>query len=552
MGYEELANKIKDILGKDTDVDTLPDADVDGLVEYDLGFTAKDAGAFKFLRSMRNRNKAKKMLVIPDLPADRTLTLPEFQKFKSEGTKVELILPGDASKIDSGSIEYSDLDAGDWLKVAINCNILHAHTFSKLGESNDTSFNPIFLPPNRSLYNTNSFKPSRESLSYHAEAQKFENYSAKSVMTDIGGGISFQTPWVSGSVEYSHQTKHRTMEKGTKVKSMCKIEFPIGTITLPNPYEASLSTSDFKLNEDIIKYVEFLLSKTPKIEKQQFCKELCKEYGDLVPRYITIGVACYTTKTGETKESQTLDEVSDHFKTSIKGVYEGMGGELKSHADVTKTTETGKKSESSSFQFTAIAGSLPDPNNPVSIAQYRLKPGSWRTINFGKEFTPVIKYLSKDVQAKLEELPGKWPRRIDPVFDNFNEDSWYQVKGAADVSEVGGRFLVPKIQQLTSAYKIIVKERINKDEVAVAFKFKLSGDLIYLAMRFDELDNNGKYPTVFILEKCDDGTDGLVYIKHKNSDSDLPQYLHEVDSGWVFKLSSAVSDRQKFLIKIQE
>jgi len=542
-GYEDLAKKIIAILGPGTDPATLSDDDIQNLVNSDLGFSAKDAKTFIFLRNIRNKNKLKKKLAVPELPADHTLTLPEFQKFKSEGTKVELILPGDSSKVQANAINFDSLEAADWLKVAINCNVLNAHTFKKLGESDDIIFNPLFLPPNISLYNTNNFTVSQESLSYHAESQRFENYSAKSVMTDIGGGISIQSPWVSGSAKYSHQTKHRTVEKDTKVKSMCKIEFPIGTITLPRPSE--VNSTSIKLNDGFSKYVNDLLT-TPQITKQKFSEDLCKEYGDVVPRNITIGIACYTTKTGETKESQTLDEVSDSFQSSVSAAYDNMGGTLDGHAKKRKTSESGKSTGTASYQFTAIAGSLPDPSNPISIAKYRLEPGSWRAINFGKELIPVISYLSKDVQSKLNNLPGKWPRPTDPIFDNINDTSMYYI----EVQKKKNFYIVPKIDVMPDIipYTILVKEKISSDELVVAFKFNFNGQMIFLAMNWEGvLDTNSDIPTEFVIEKCTDEPDGLVFIKLKQSNSETPQYLEMVDR--LFKLSA---DPQQYILHVKE
>jgi len=544
--YEVLENKIKS-LGQDNP-DAISDKDVEALVKINPSvFSEGDAAQFIALRKINQKTEKKKLLAIPELPADHTLTPPEFQKFKSGSTPLTLTLPGDLSKAAKEPIPFEDLDAAEWLKIAIDCNVLYGHIFSKLGqESEDIVLHPIFLPPNTSLFGTENFRVSQQSLSYHAESQRSEHYSSKCVMTNIGGGVSVQSPFVSGSIEYSHETKNREVQKGTKVTSMCKVEFPVGIFTLPMPGE--MTTSSIKLNENFIKHAEDLINQTPILTKEEFSEKLCQSYGDIVPRNVTIGVASYTTKTEESEESQKLEEVSNSFKSSIKGAYGNIGGGISGHAGRKTSKGEGGKKEKVTYTFTAIAGSLPDPTNPMSIADCRLKPGSWRTINLGSDFTPVVDYLPNHLKAKLHSLPGKGPRRSDQMFGDIKDYSLYAFKVAKD-----GNFVAPRVVNFPGSdiksyynpknieYTIDVKQIINADKVAVTMKFDTreyfgSGQStdMFLNINNDELVGDVKFAQEFIIERFNDV--GGIYIKVHQGDSDEMKYLNETLS--CFKLSS--------------
>eukprot|EP00111_Clytia_hemisphaerica_P002027 TCONS_00005733-protein len=224
-------------------------------------------------------------------------------------------------------------------------------------------------------------------------------------MANLTVGSSFSTPWVAGSAEYSHETKNRSVNKDSTIKSVFKVEVPIGIFTLPHPSE--LENSKIKLNDDFRSFINKYLEEHPDCTKQKVQRAITQRFGDIVPRSVKIGVACYTTQTTKLEESQSLEAVSDSFAASVTGSYGLFSAGGQTSGGKSTSDEKGSKSQKNTYAFSAIAGSLPDPNNPMSVADYRVLPNSWRIIDFGNEFTPVFEYLGEDVKKRLEGLPNE-------------------------------------------------------------------------------------------------------------------------------------------------
>lgn len=340
------------------------------------------------------------MLAIPDLPEVKTLSTPELQKIESLKLDKELeIFKGDISNKAQAPIDFSTMTAAEWVKVILNCNMTYGRVFRKLGGDNDRAEQPMFFPPNERLFGTPDFEVSQVALSFNQKSEKLENFNDKSVMTSLTVGASFSTPWVSGSAEYSHETKNRTVEKDATVKSVFKVEVPIGIFTLPRPSE--LENSKIKINDDFRSYVYKYLKDHPNCTRLEVQRAMTERYGDVVPRSVKIGVACYTTQTTKIKEKQNLEAVSDSFKASVTGSYGCFSGSAHASGGKSSSDEKGSKSQENTYAFSAIAGSLPDPKNPMSVADYRLLPNSWRIIDFGGEFTPVFDYLDQEIKDRL-------------------------------------------------------------------------------------------------------------------------------------------------------
>ncbi|XP_066921038.1 uncharacterized protein [Clytia hemisphaerica] len=260
----------------------------------------------------------------------------------------------------------------------------------------------MFFPPNEMLFGTSDFNVSQVALFFSQTSEKVENFSDKSVMTNLSVGASISTPWVAGSAEFSHETKNRTAEKGSNIKSVFKVEVPIGIFTLPRPSE--LKNSKIKLNDDFKSFVNKYLEDHPDCTREKIQEAMTERFGDVVPQSVKIGVACYTTDITKLEESQSLEAVSNSFAASVKGAYGCFSGGGHAGYGQGSSNKEGNSSQDKTFTFSAIAGSLPDPNNPMSVADYRVLPISWRIIDFGDEFTPVYDYLDEDVKDHLNKI----------------------------------------------------------------------------------------------------------------------------------------------------
>ena len=162
-----------------------------------------------------------------------------------------------------------------------------------------------------------------------------------------------------------------------------------------------------KINDNFGSFVETYIQEHEGCTKEEVVDELTKRFGDVVPRRVTIGVACYTTQTTTIEEKQSLESVSDSFKASVTSRFACFGASTSTGDSSSEGSETGEKNQENSYAFAAIAGNLPDPSNPMSVGNYRYIPSSWRIIQFGNEFTPVYDYLSGDAKNALASLSSR-------------------------------------------------------------------------------------------------------------------------------------------------
>eukprot|EP00111_Clytia_hemisphaerica_P006788 TCONS_00019613-protein len=292
------------------DPEKLSDTDI-------VSFAKKYAGGelsgndIKMFCEVRKKNKTYEKLPVPDLEENAPLTKEHFQDLPNLDVDSRLsLIQGEIDEVGRQPIDFSTMTAADWMKVIVDCNMIYARIFKNLGSGlSDLPTEPMFFPPNKSLFGTQDFKVSQHSLLYHQKSELAEHFDEKAIMTNIKAGGSFSTPYVSGSAEYSHATQNRTAEKDSKVTSVFKVESPVGEFTLPSPSE--LAESQMKINDNFRNFVEDYIEQHEGCSKEEVVKEMTRRFGDVVPRKVTIGVACYTTQTTSIKEKQSLESVSD-------------------------------------------------------------------------------------------------------------------------------------------------------------------------------------------------------------------------------------------------
>ena len=170
--------------------------------------------------------------------------------------------------------------------------------------------------------------------------------------------------------------------------------------TLPRPCDTDQST--IKLNDEFKNFVDTYIKEHPDCTKDEVVAEMFRRFGDVVPRRVNIGVACYTTESTTVETEQSLESVSDSVKVSVSCHFDCFGGQTKDGTTSQHESEQGHKSESTNYAFAALGGDVPDPRNPMSIANYRMIPCSWRVTHFGDEFTAVYDYLDGISKHKLD------------------------------------------------------------------------------------------------------------------------------------------------------
>ncbi|XP_066912991.1 uncharacterized protein [Clytia hemisphaerica] len=394
------------------DPEKLSDADIESFAKKYAGGELSDNDIEMFCE-VRKKNKTHEQIPVPDLPENQPLTKQDFQDLPNLDVDSRLsLIQGDIDEVGRQPIDFSTMTAADWMRVIVDCNMIYARIFKNLGSGlSDLPTEPMFFPPNKSLFGTQDFKVSQHSLLYRQKSELAEHFDEKAVMTNITAGGSFSTPWVSGGAEYSHATQNRTAEVGSKVTSVFKVESPVGEFTLPSPSE--LAESQMKINDNFGNFVKDYIEQHEDCTKEEVVKEMTRRFGDVVPRRATIGVACYTTQTTSIEETQSLESVSDSFKSSVTSKFACFGASANAGGGSSESGETGDESQENSYAFAAIAGNLPDPSNPMSIGNYRSIPSSWRIIHLGDELTPVYDYLSGDAKDKLNSLGG-----ADTLFQN--------------------------------------------------------------------------------------------------------------------------------------
>ncbi|XP_066913946.1 uncharacterized protein [Clytia hemisphaerica] len=347
MSYDDIREALTVIGAKNPE--KLSAKDLRSYLPYTNGkVTPKDLDMFIKIRS---DNRRYEMLTIPDLPQDKILTRAEMQSVGPiELDKRLEVVKGEIKDQARAPIDFSEMKARDWMKVIVNCNMTYGRIFKKLGGDgvSDLAEEPMFFPPNESLFGTPDFKVSQVALSYHQRSELAENFDDKSVMANFNVAASFSTPWVAGSAEYSHEKQNRTVEKNSTVKSVFKVEVPVGVFTLPRPSE--LEESKIKINDQFKSFVNKYLEDNPKCKRVDVQRAMSERYGDIVPRSVKIGVACYTTKTTTTKEKQNLESVSDSFKASVTASFGCFSGSVSGGKAAKRKVEANLKKTLTHFQ----------------------------------------------------------------------------------------------------------------------------------------------------------------------------------------------------------
>ena len=384
------------------DPEKLSDSDLESLSQYaGTNLTPDELTMYK---QVRDCNKTYKKLPVPTIPGLPSLSKEQLANMPEMSMDTRLaLIQGNIEGAGCQPIDFASMSAADWMKVIVDCNLIYARIFNKLGKDlTDIPQDPMFFPPNKSMFGTPDFKVAQEGIAYHQKSELAENFDDKTVMGNFTAGGSFSSPWVSGSTQYSHATQNRTAAAKSSVTSVFKIWCPVGVFTLPRPCEVN-DQSTMKINDDFGDFVKNYVDNNPDCKRNEVVDEMTRRFGDVVPRMVYVGVACYTTDTQEMTEAKSLESVSSSMKESVSAGFGCFGASENSGKSSENDNSGGDKNQQRSYAFAAIGGSLPQPSNPMSIANYRTIPCSWRVIHMGDEFTPVYDYLSKDAKDMLNK-----------------------------------------------------------------------------------------------------------------------------------------------------
>ena len=363
----------------------------------------------------RQQKLREKKLPLPELPKGVELSMDNFTAFEATAKETlrEVSLPED--KTQAHSIKFDELTGAHWMSVACNCLIFKGRTLKDFNSNGgDAAVEPLFTVPNVYFNDNHIFQPAQISLIAFTSATTESRHVDRAAMMGVEASASVQSPWISGSASFGANCSNKKLEKGESVTTTATYVFPVGYFNLPTDYHHA-QKFPIKINPQFESDVCEMLDR--KLKGDALRKAIQAKYGDFVALKPLVGLAAYTKETKETSKVQDLAAAARHFEAAVAGSFASASaaGKEKSKA------ETGIGTSKSTYRFTSIAGNLPNPNIPGSLANERRVPNAWRLVHMGDRLKPVVDFLSPTTRARLdkaaptqEKVPAEAASKLPP------------------------------------------------------------------------------------------------------------------------------------------
>eukprot|EP00437_Effrenium_voratum_P000668 CAMPEP_0181428138 /NCGR_PEP_ID=MMETSP1110-20121109/16527_1 /TAXON_ID=174948 /ORGANISM="Symbiodinium sp., Strain CCMP421" /LENGTH=584 /DNA_ID=CAMNT_0023551361 /DNA_START=62 /DNA_END=1816 /DNA_ORIENTATION=- len=370
---------------------------------------------------VRAGQAARKRLPFPELEERNSLEPRKLEDFKC------MLPPRVPSTSNGAHVPYLDLhalDAQQWLKVFLNCNLTR-------GCMSQDKLNPscehVLIPRNTDL------------SQYLVVAQQFDIFESRMsmdtvhthsvVMSEASAFAKVTKPWVSAAVEFKKSTESQTVRKGSTYLEISKRRLPVGKLSLvlgsSIQVEDSQTDAAFEVNPNLIESVQSLLNTRQQITMDDMQNEIFERFGDVIALEAEIGIAMYKTKEEISKTTQDIsaDWLSIQGKAGggVGGFgAEGGGGYQK------KTQNTTQKGSASAAEHWQVIGAV-SATSEEGLKSAQSEPGCWRAIHYGR-FIPVTDLLPAEMRKQLTErfqtpeVPKKvaqTPSKLDPRGKTF-------------------------------------------------------------------------------------------------------------------------------------
>lgn len=389
-------------------------------------------------------------LPFPDLPAGQTLEPTELQDLPEIPDLGIDYGTNDDNSNGYKAIEFGKLTAANWLAIANNTNLSYGQSFK------DASPGPsihALIPKNRSL--SQIFKPSQISTQYSSRVSFVSKQSDSLTISTRSATAKISKPFVSGSTTYSRRNEERAVMSSEMLSTSVVYQLPIGTLNFSaenwidyedTPKEEAV----FQVNPKLVERFTACLDdfdnlkkgSTEGVNKFDLIDKVTtffEDFGDVIARSATIGLASFKTGTVAGTEQQSLSKYNEKWKAAIDSTFAGKSGGSSGYEDAGTYKEADvKKIDSQNWKV--FGGSTPRGNNPFRIVDDRRNPNSWRASEFSA-WHSIVDLLPQHLQNRMK----KYDDDIEfmSIFHNLEDnckfqlqESWQQFPGSSTIKSM--------------------------------------------------------------------------------------------------------------------